>query len=265
MKVTDLRLKIRHFFRKYKKLILIIVLMWAIIFFVNYLLNNKTVKLEATTTYEPHVSIMNDSSSTPSGLQKPIEEMIANYVETCNDGNYQKAFDMLSDECKEYEFDNDVTKFMKHVLIKLPVPREYTIQSYSNVTVPLGNLYIYEIKYTDDNLATGLTNSQYSYTSEKISFYIDKENNIKMSVGSYIYHSDIQSIAENEYLKIDIIDKKVNYSTETYQIKFRNMLKDMYSPCILHDEIRFIPRIQGYLKKLNMQLSYDLVFAILSI
>ena len=52
---------------------------------------------------------------------------------------------------------------------------------------------------------------------------------------------------------------------KTYQIKFRNMLKDMYSPCILHDEIRFIPRIQGYLKKLNMQLSYDLVFAILSI
>lgn len=222
MKVTDLRLKIRHFFRKYKKLVFIIVLMWAIIFFVNYLLKNKTVKLEATTTYEPHVSIMNDSSSTPSSLQKPIEEMIANYVETCNDGNYQKAFDMLSDECKEYEFDNDVTKFMKHVLIKLPVPREYTIQSYSNVTVPLGNLYIYEIKYTDDILATGLTNSQYSYTSEKISFYIDKENNIKMSVGSYIYHSDIQSIAENEYLKIDIIDKKVNYSTETYQIKFTN-------------------------------------------
>lgn len=222
MKVTDLRLKIRHFFRKYKKIVLIVVLIWGTIFFVNYLLRNKTVKLEPTTTYEPHVSIMSDSSSTPVSLQKPIEEMIEEYVEICNDGNYQKAFNMLSDECREYEFDNDVTKFMKHVLVKMPVPKEYTIQNYSNVTVPLGKLYIYEVKYTDDILATGLTNAQYGYTSEKIAFYVDEENNIKMSVGSYIYHSNIQSISENEYLKIDIIDKKVNYSTETYQIKFTN-------------------------------------------
>ena len=43
-----------------------------------------------------------------------------------------------------------------------------------------------------------------------------------MSVGSYIYHKDIQSISENEYLKIDIIDKKVSYNDETYEIKFTN-------------------------------------------
>lgn len=222
MKVTDFRLKIRHFFRKYKKLIFVVVAIWGLIFLVNYLLRNKTIKLEPSTTYEPHVSVMDSSSSTPSSLQKPIETMLEEYIETCNDGNYQKAFDMLSEECKKFEFNNDVEKFMKHVLVKMPTPKEYTIQNYSNVTVPLGKLYIYEVKYTDDVLATGLTNAQYSYTSEKIAFYLDKDNNVKMSVGNYIYHSDIQSIAENEYLKIDVIDKKVNYSTETYEIKFTN-------------------------------------------
>lgn len=222
MRFTELRLKIRHFFRKYKKLLLIILLIWATIFVINYLLKNRTVDLTPSTTYEPHVSIMDESSSTPVSLQEPIEKMIEEYVEICNDGNYQKAFDMLSDECKKFEFDNDVTKFMQHVLVKMPVPKEYSIQNYSNVSVPLGNLYIYEIKYMDDILATGLTNAEYRYTSEKISFYIDEENNIKMSVGSYIYHKDIQSISENEYLKIDIIDKKVSYNDETYEIKFTN-------------------------------------------
>ena len=36
-----------------------------------------------------------------------IEQMIDEYVSYCNDGNYQKAFDMLSADCKKYEFDND--------------------------------------------------------------------------------------------------------------------------------------------------------------
>ena len=83
-------------------------------------------------------------------------------------------------------------------------------------------MYIYEIKYTEDLLATGLTNSEYVYTSEKMAFYRDEEGNIEMAVGGYIYQTPIQSIAENEYLKIDVLNKIVEYDEETYEIKFTN-------------------------------------------
>lgn len=222
MNFTEIRLKIRHFFKKNKKIILIVLLIWGIIIFINEMLKRMPVEYEATTTYEPHVSIMNDSSKTPQRMQESINNKIEEYINACNDNNYQKAFNMLSDECKEFEFNNDITLFMEHVLTKMPIPKKYSIQNYSNVTLTKGTLYIYEVKYLDDILSTGLTNSQYGYTSEKISFYEDEEKNIEMLVGNYIYHSDVKSISENEYLKIDIVDKKVSYSTEEYEIKFTN-------------------------------------------
>ena len=112
--------------------------------------------------------------------------------------------------------------FLLHVLTKIPNKRNYTIQDYSNVKAGNRKVYIYEIKYTEDLLATGLTGSEYMYTSEKIAFYEDEEGNLKMSIGNYIYETPIQSIVENEYLKVDVISKKVGYDEESYEVKFTN-------------------------------------------
>ena len=38
MSFIDTRLKIRRFFKKYKKIIIFIIIIWAIIFVVNYIL-----------------------------------------------------------------------------------------------------------------------------------------------------------------------------------------------------------------------------------
>ena len=222
MGMVDFRLKIRHAFRKYRRIIFVALSIWGIIIFVNYMLKNRKIELKPTTTYEPHISVMNDSSSTPKSMQEPIEKLIDSYIQACNEHDYQKAFNLLSDDCREYGFNNSSAKFLEHVLKKIPSKREYVIQNYSNMTLNSKKIYIYDIKYTDDILATGLTNSEYAYTSEKMTFYKDEEDNVKMSVGNYIYHTPIQSISENEYLKIDVIDKIVNYSVEEYEVKFTN-------------------------------------------
>ncbi len=221
MNFVDLRLKLRHFFKKNGKIIIIILIIWSSIFFINRILKNRPVNLTPETTFEMHTSVMDVSTKTPSSLRKPIEDVIDEYVGYCNEGNYQKAFDMLSDDCKEYEFNNNVEDFMSHVISKMPVPKKYSIQDYSNFKCGNKTLYVYQIKYIDDLLATGLTNSQYAYTSEKLTFYRDN-NKLKMSAGDYMYHTDIKNISENEYLKLDIIDKLVRYSTETYKVKITN-------------------------------------------
>lgn len=221
MNFTEFRLKFKRFLRKYQRVIFVILIVWAIIFFINLMLKNKNVKPEATTTYKVHTSVIDSSSSTPKSMQTSIEEMIEEYVGYCNEGNYQKAFNMLSEGCRKYEFNNDVDKFMEHVLVKMPTPKKYSIQDYSNIKYGNNRLYIYEIKYTDDLLATGLTNSTYSFTSEKLTF-CDGKNGIEMSAGNYIYYAEIKGISENEYLKIDVVGKVVNYSIETYEVKFTN-------------------------------------------
>lgn len=220
MKFTDFRLKFRRFFRKNKKLLFIIFIIWFIIYLINRIIIALPTDTEAETTYDPHTSIL-DTGSTPKSVQKPIEEIIKEYVGLLNEGNYQKAFDMLSDDCKEYSFDNNIQYFMDHVYTKMPTMKEYSIQNYSNITYGNKKLFIYEVRYFDDILATGLTNSVYEYTQENITFY-NGEDGLEMNVGDYIFHTDIKSIAENEYLKVDVIDKVVNYSMEEYQVKFTN-------------------------------------------
>ena len=220
MRFTNFRLKIRRFFRKNKKLLFIIFLIWSIIYLINRIIIALPTDTEAETTYNPHSSIL-DTGSTPKSVQKPIEEIIKEYVGLLNEGNFQKAFDMLSDDCKEYSFKNDIELFMNHVYTKMPTMKEYSIQNYSNIKYGNKQMFIYEVRYFDDILATGLTNSVYEYTQENITFY-NGEDGLEMNFGDYIYHTDIKSIAENEYLKVDVIDKVVNYSMESYQVKFTN-------------------------------------------
>lgn len=224
MSFTELRLKVRRFFRRNKRLIIIVLIIWTIIFLINYILKNRPQELKPTTTYEKHASVMDSGSKVPQNMRSEIEGMIKEYIDCCNEGNYQKAFNMLSEDCREYGFNNDVEEFMQHVLIKMPTPKKYSIQDYSNMKLGNKRLYIYEIKFLDDILSTGLTGTDYRYISDKFVFYQGKDG-IVMTVGDYIYHEDIKAISENEYLKIDVLDKRVNYSIETYQVKLTNKSK----------------------------------------
>lgn len=217
MNFTDLRLRMRHFFRKNKKLIFIIVLIWLVIFFINQLLKLYTPEQELENTYEPHVSVMDSADKVPERYQTTIEELINEYVTYCNNNDFDKAYNMLSKECREYAYPN-YEDFLEHLKVVMYTPKKYSIQNYSN----LDNMYIYSINYTDDFLATGLTNSEYSYTEEKMTFKENDNGEIEMSVGNFIKHEDIKFSTENEYLKIDVRERIVNYNTEEYTIRFTN-------------------------------------------
>lgn len=214
----ELRLKIRHWFKKYGKILFILFLIWTGIVVINKFLGDYTIEEPPQTTYKPEVSVVNPNVSVPKKVQATAESAINDYVTYCNDGNYQKAFNLLSEECRKYEFENSVEKFAKHVLTKMPVPKKHSIQNYSNY----GDYYIYEIKYIDDILATGLTNQVYNFTTEKITLKKTKDGEYELAVGNFIGYEEIKNVAENDYLKVNVESKLINYSMETYVVKFTN-------------------------------------------
>lgn len=215
---NDIRLKINRFFRKSWKILLLALCVWIIIFIINKLLKNYEPETELQTTYEPHTSVMNTKDSVSMKVGNSIEELINQYATYCNNAEWDKAFNMLSDSCKKYSFNNDIEEFMKYVYTKMPTEKKYAIQDYSND----GNLYIYQIKYTDDLLATGLTNTVYQYTEEKMIFKKKSNGTIEMAVGNFIDYGEIKNISENEYLKIDVKSVIKYYSMEMYTVKFTN-------------------------------------------
>lgn len=217
MNFVDLRLKIKHFFRKNKKIIFVIVIVWLFIFFINQVLKLYTPEPEIEDTYEPHVSVIDSSQKVPEKYQTNIEGLIEEYVSYCNNNDFDKAYNMLSKDCKEYAYPT-YEDFIDHLKIVMYTPKKYSIQNYSN----LDDMYIYSISYTDDFLATGLTNTEYSYTEEKMAFKENEEGQLEMSIGNFIKHENINLSTENEYLKIDVKDRIVNYATEEYTVRFTN-------------------------------------------
>lgn len=219
----ELRLKIRHWFKKYGKILFFIAIIWSIIFIINHFLQDYQVEPQPNTTYTPSVAVMDSTSEVPNKVQEVAENAVELYVDACNQGNYQKAYNMLSDACKKYEFEDSVESFQKHVLEKMPTPKKYSIQSYSNYE----DYYIYQVKYFDDFLATGLTNTDYTYTTEKVVLTKNSKGDYEIAVGNFIEYKEINNVAENEYVKIDIKNKLVRYSTETYEVKFTNRTEDI--------------------------------------
>ena len=215
---TDFRLRVIRFFRKNSKIIFIVICVWGIVFLINMFLKYRETPVELQTTYEPHTAVINDSSSVPKSVSNSIEDMIEEYIGYCNNAEWSKAFNMLSETCKKYAFDDDIESYMEYVYTKMPTPKKYAIQDYSND----GNTYIYQIKYTDDMLATGLNDSSYKYTEEKMVFKKKRDGSIEMSVGNIIDYAEIKNISENEYLKIDVKEVVKYYSIENYIVKFTN-------------------------------------------
>ena len=194
------RLKIRNFIRDNRKKIIIIILVWLLIFIINCLLGLRKEKVVLETSYKPSTSVMNSSSSVPKKDHTRISDILDKYFNYCNNGDYENAFKMVSDLCKEKAFNNDINKFKNYIKSIYTEKKRYSIQNYSNYD----NKYIYTMKIFNDIITTGLTGEEYSYYEEKIVMIKDGDN-IKLNVGDFIDKVDIKRIVEDDYYKIRIL------------------------------------------------------------
>lgn len=211
------RLKIRNFFKKYRKVILIVIVVWAVIIAINYYLKNKKEPEVLNTTYTPHEVLLKSDTEVPEKLQTPIEDLIDNYVNKCNSKDYTGAFNLLTEECKTYVFNDSLDNYKEYVDEVFDNEKRYSIQDYSNY----GEYYIYNIKIIDNIIKTGLTNQTYAYYEEKIAIKQDG-NTLKMSVDDYMDHEDLKKIAEDDYLKIRIESRENYYNSQLYTIRITN-------------------------------------------
>ena len=227
---ADIELKIRRFFRKYGKTIIIVFVIFSIILVVNKfageLNKNKTPK----TTYKPNVPIMSDTDTVPKKVQKSVEDFIDEYISYCNLGEYNKAYEMISDDCKENYF-GTYTDYENYIKKRFATHKEYALQSYSLYN----GKYIYSVKLFDDFLATGITNSTYRYIDEKIIASYDENKKIVFSVGGFIDKNEVQCVQENKYLKVDVNEKITFYEFEEYKIKLTN--RSDYKIIIQNNEV----------------------------
>lgn len=220
MNFIDARLKIRRFIKKNRRKVMIVVVAIAIIVAINYVLKNMPEEETTRTTYEPNIAVM-DSSEVPEKWQDEIKNRIDTFITYCNEKNYQSAYDMISDDCKNALFPT-IDDFKEYVDYKFQVKRIYSIQNFSN----LSNQYIYNVNLMSDFMATGSTGTNYGYLQEKFVFTED-DKNLKFAIGDFIRKDTLNAFSEDENLKIVVESKNVYYDHEAYTVRITNKTENI--------------------------------------
>ena len=205
------RLKIRNFFKKYKRVIFIVLIVWLVIIAINFFLGRRSETPMLNTTYNPHEVVLTSDTEVPEKLQTPIEDTIDDYINKCNNKDYSGAFELLTTDCKTHVFGDSLDNFTTYASSVFPNKKRYSIQNYSN----FGQAYIYNVKLIDDIIATGLTNQSYAYYEEKFAVK-EEDGKIKLNVNDYMGFNDLKKVAEDDYLKIRVENKEEFYSFEIY-------------------------------------------------
>lgn len=223
------RLKIRNFFKKHKTKIFFIIIVWVVILAINYLLGHKKEVPVLNTTYTPHDVLLKSDYDVPEKLQNPIEDLIDDYINKCNNKKFPEAFALLTEDCKKNVFEDSEEKFTEYASAIFKTKKRYSIQNYSNY----GGKYIYNLKIIDDIIKTGLTGQEYAYYEEKIAI---KENGDKLQlcVNDYMDYEELKKVAEDDNIKIRVENRIKYYNYEIYTVRITNKTeKDL----VLYDSL----------------------------
>lgn len=136
----------------------------------------------------------------PEQTSNSNKRIIKQFVDYCNQEEVEEAYSMLSDECKEVMYPT-IEDFTKNYFLRVfNVNRTYNLENwYAN-----GSSYTYYIKYSEDLLATGNTNS-----NNNINDYITvirTDSGYKLNISSYIGR-----IINGEYTNNNNITLTVNW------------------------------------------------------
>lgn len=217
---------IRYINQNRKKIILIIGIIAGIIIVIQ-LLNafagkqlEKNSKADNTNTtsqniYQPNKTVLTNTTVEETQA-KENTEIIEEFVQYCNNGEIQKAYDLLTDECKEI-FYPTIDRFSSNYYKKIFNNKKiYNIQSWMS-----GNdCYTYKIKYLDNILSTGEYSS--SDTLEDYITIIKKDNEIKLNINYYVKRQEINKSKEKDGVVINVIQKDIYMEYEQYTIKVTN-------------------------------------------
>ena len=142
-------------------------------------------------------------------------DIINKFMEYCNEGSIEKAYNLLSDDCKEVLFETkEDFKDNYYDSIFNKETKLYTVENWTSNT--------YKVNISNNILATGkITNNFMDY------FTVVKENDeYKLNIKNYIGKENINKETENNNIKIKILKKDIYMDYEIYDIQIMNNSDD---------------------------------------
>jgi len=215
---TSFRLRIKDFFRRNKKIVFGILLIWLIIVFINDFFKGTAFENFQRTTYIADTPIMDNGQTVPDKLKQPINQLVDTYFNYCNTKQYDKAYDMISQGCKNIYYPT-LQDFKDYIDIVFNEDKVYYLQNFSNYN----NIYIYRLRIMENLLKTGLTGkTDVQFYEEKIAINQEQDGKLSLSIRQFITTEPMDVVYEDQYMKVRVLKRDVFYEDEAYTVEVRN-------------------------------------------
>lgn len=140
--------------------------------------------------------------------------IIENFVQACNNEDTKKAYDLLTDECKNTLFPTEQEFIDNYYNLIFKTKKTIDIENYKNSSKT--NTYI--VTFYEDSISTGNVSSSQNYGDY---ITVDKDSQ-KLSINSLIKVKEINKSTEKNGIKITVLRQELYKDYEIYEIKAEN-------------------------------------------
>ncbi len=222
---------IMRFIRQNKKQIIKVALIVAFLFgclqLLNYLSGKE--KDDSSNYYESSIynetngTVLSDKSAV-SGASvskseiKKFNNKIEEFIKYCNESNVEKAYNMISNDCKAELYPN-MDDFISNYYNALfeNQNRNFTIENWIEDT--------YIVRFTGDLLATGKIANDSTY--QDYITMIEEDGTIRLNINKYIGQEEINKKSDKENIEISVLNRKKYMDYEIYTIQVVNHTGDL--------------------------------------
>ena len=201
--------------------ILIIVFILSIIYAVNKILEQTRTDISQVSNHIEDSSVPIESVITGEEIDEEVTlentNTIREFVDYCNSGNYQNAYNLLSEDCRNEVF-STLEQFISNYVNKIfMTSKTYRLELWYNTN----NVYTYRIVYQENNLLeTGNINSE--NTIEDYITIINENNEQRLNINGFIQKEAINVTNNTNNISITINNKSMYRSFEKYNITIVN-------------------------------------------
>jgi hypothetical protein len=151
-------------------------------------------------------------------VQTTSTQIIEDFINYCNNGEMEKAYNLLTEDCKSEIFNSDIQLFTsKYVSSIFTTKKMVTMQNWSN-----SYGYTYKVKILDDMLSTGKTSSTQDIVEDYYTIVYQQNGEYKLNINGYIGKSTINNTTQIDGITITVICKNIYKEYEEYSFKIEN-------------------------------------------
>lgn len=144
---------------------------------------------------------------------KNANELIEEFVNECNNGCIEQAYELLSSDCKNINYKN-LQRFKE-----LYYDKVFGNNGKKNITIENWISNTYRINFYDDIIETG----KISDTNIQDYITVVKENeNMKLNINSFIGVENINKEQEANNIVVNVVSRNIFMDYEEYTIKIEN-------------------------------------------